>query len=138
MRVGAVKHRACFFAVRQVLYVLRHKIRLLLFVPRLFDQDGATFAIRCPKLLFSFFGVVADERRCRVQNGLRGAVVLLKSNGPCSGPVLFKMEKVFKVRASPRIDALTVVPHHPDIAVLFAECLYQKILQAVRVLVFVH
>ena len=56
----------------------------------------------------------------RVEDRLRGAVVLLEPEDPRTGKVLLEVEDVGDVRSSPRVDGLVLVSDHGEIARLSA------------------
>ena len=67
-----------------------------------------------------------------------GAVVLLQFDDLRPGEIFFKFQDVADVRAAPLVDALVVVAHHAQVAVLLRQQIDQSVLQHVGVLVLVH
>ena len=73
----------------------------------------------------------------RVQDGLRGAVVLLELHDLAVGIVRLEIEDVAQVGAPPGVDALVVVADHRQVAVLGCQVTAEQVLGAVGVLVLV-
>ena len=83
-------------------------------------------------------GVVADDRPGRVENRLRGTVILLEANHPGRRIVALEAQDVFDIGAAPAVDGLVFVTHHAEVLVLKRQLADQLVLRAVGVLVFVH
>ena len=116
----------------------RHIVCLVIFVHRPFDVYAAAGLIPGPELLALAPAVVGDHGVCRVQNCLRGAVVLLQADQLGVLVLIFKIQDVLDGRAAEAVDALVVVAHHAEIPVPARQQGGQQILQIVRVLILVH
>ena len=73
-----------------------------------------------------------------VQDRRHAPVVALELEHLAVGPAAGELADVLELRAAPRVDALEVVAHHHDVAVLRGEEVRERGLEAVRVLVLVH
>src|ERR1019366_2544874 len=76
--------------------------------------------------------------RGRLQNVLRGAVVLLQANDARLRKVLLKLQNVANVGAAPGVNALVFVAYGAYIVFAGGEHAHQFVLRAVGVLVLVH
>ncbi len=74
----------------------------------------------------------------RVEDELRGPVVLLQLHDRRVGVVAFEIEDVLDVGTAPAVDALVVVAHHAQVPVRRGKRLHPQVLRPVRVLVLVH
>src|ERR1019366_1813118 len=90
-----------------------------------------------PELLALAREVVLHHGARRRQNVLGGAVVLLQANGLGVGVVVFEIQDVADIGATPAVDGLVFVAHHADIAMLFGEQAHQIVLGAVGILILV-
>ena len=113
------------------------KVRLVRLMKDRFDEHFLTLAGIGPQGLPFSAGVVFDDRVRRIQNVLRGAVVLLQTDRARTGVFLFKIEDIRDIRAAEPVNALVVVADDADVALLTDELLHEKILQPVRVLILV-
>ena len=81
---------------------------------------------------------VLHHRVRHVENRGHAAVVALELQHLAVRPAAGELADVLELRAAPRVDALEVVAHHHDVAVLRGEDVRERGLEAVRVLVLVH
>ena len=88
--------------------------RLLLRVVGRVADDRLALAERRPQLLRLASLVVGDDGVGRVEDGLRGAVVLFEHDGPRVGEILLEVLDVADVGAAERVDGLVGVAHHGD------------------------
>ncbi len=79
-----------------------------------------------------------DDRPGDVQDGLRGAVVLLEPEHLAVGVVPLEVQDVPDIRPAERVDALGIVADHADVLEAFGQLANQQILDAVGILVLVH
>ncbi len=100
------------------------------------DDLRATLAIGPQRLLLAV-AVVADDRRGRVENHLRRAIVAFEAHDDRLREVGFEVEDVAKVGAAPFVDRLVRIADDGEIAVSAGDLLDQQVLGPVRVLVFV-
>ena len=77
-------------------------------------QDTAA-VIFCPKRLILSGLVMMDDSIRRLQNFLRGTVILLQLNYGCIGKILFKIQNIADICPTPAIDALVIIPDHAEI-----------------------
>ena len=113
------------------------EVRLVALIERRLDGHDLTAAVLRPEGLALSAGVVADNGVRRVQNVLRGAVVLLKADRPRPVILLLEVQDILDIRAAEAVDALVVVADDADVAVAPREQPRQQILQVVRVLILV-
>ena len=93
------------------------------------SSEKSRFGLR--SRLFSITGVG------RLEDGVRGAVVLLERDHLGAGEVALEVEDVANVRAAEAVDGLVRVPDGEHVAVLLGQQLQQPVLRVVRVLVLV-
>ena len=98
---------------------------------------GAAGAVRTKRLLELVRHVAHDGVR-HVEDGRDAPVVALELEHLAVGPAAGEFADVLELRAAPRVDALEVVAHDHDVAVLRGEDVRERGLEAVRVLVLVH
>ena len=80
---------------------------------------------------------MADHGVGGIQNVLCGAVILLQTDGPGPGVLLFKAEDVLDIGAPETVNALVVVTHHADVLPSSGQKVGQHILHVVGILVLV-
>ena len=104
--VRAVEHGGAQVGFRaSVLLDLRgDEARLALGVHGLVVADGRAGGVGRPEGLVLALGVVLDDGVGRVEDGLRGAVVLFELDDARLGVVLLEVEYVRDVRAAPAVD----------------------------------
>ncbi len=73
-----------------------------------------------------------------IQNRLRGAVVLLQLDDLSTGKVLLEIEDVEDVCAAPGVDALVIIAHYADVAMLQGQELTEHVLNVIGVLELIH
>jgi len=138
--VHAVQH-GIFFPVPAAVVVHHdaadNKIRLVLLVENRLDEHAVARARIGPEGLALPAGVVLDDGIRRVEDILRGAVVLLQADRAAALVFLFKVQNICDVRAAKFVNALVIVADDADVALFPHKLLHQKILQAVRVLILV-
>ena len=112
-------------------------IGLIRLACRLVDRDAVARSVLRPELFALAPPVVRDDGVGRVQNGLRGAVVLLQADDTCALELLFKGKNVLDSRAAEFVDGLVVVADDADVFIPARKQRCQLILQLVRVLILV-
>ncbi len=145
--VGAVEHGdlvrpvrplgALGLALEQLLHLAGDELRLGALVGDLHDLDERALPPRGPQVLALALAVVGDHGVGRVEDLLRGAVVLLQADDLRVRVVALELEDVADVGAAPRVDALVVVAHHGEVAVRAGEQVGEPVLGVVGVLVLV-
>ena len=95
--------------------------RFLPFRPALVDRDGEAVRLLRPQPLALAAAVVFDDPVGRLQNLVRGAIVLLQPHHVGPGEVLLEFQDVADVRAAPAVDALVVVAHHAQVPMLISQ-----------------
>ena len=100
-------------------------------------QDTAA-VIFCPKRLILSGLVMMDDSICRLQNFLRGTVILLQLNYGCIGKILFKIQNIADICPTPAIDALVIIPDHAEIFIFCRKHCHQLILACICILIFIH
>ena len=74
----------------------------------------------------------------RIQNIGRGAVILLQLNYRGIRVILFEIQDVMNICATPAVNGLIVIAHHAQVAALRRQQLHQLILGKVGILILVH
>ncbi len=123
--------------VDEPLDLRHHEARLGVLVLELAHVHRVAVAQLAPERLVLARAVVRDHRVGRVQDRLRGAVVLLELDHLGVREVVLEVEDVADVGAAEAVDRLVVVAHHAEVAVLLREELKPAILGPVGVLVLV-
>ena len=119
------------------LHLARDPLGLLVLAVRLEALDEHAARVLRPELLVLARLVAADDRMCRIQDQLRGAVVLLQLDDRGLGVVALEVEDVAQVRAAPGVDRLVVVAHDARFRWRRREMADPQVLRPVRVLVLV-
>ena len=138
--VHPVEHRVVLPAFAPAVaghHLPHHIIGLVALIKGGLDGDLLPRPVLCPQGLSLAPLVVADDGVGRVQNVLRGAVILLQPDGAGALVLLFKAENVADVRAAETVNALVVVAHHADIVPFVGQKAGQQVLQVVGVLILV-
>ena len=109
--VGAIEHRDVVVgevadAVCECVDLLRDEAGLVVFVVGDVADDELPFAGICPQPLLPPPGVARDDGVGRVEDRLRGAVVLFEQNGCGAGIVALKVLDVADRRTAERVDRL--------------------------------
>ena len=137
LRVGAVEDRHVAPAPtlpHPLVHELRHAQPLLLLVLARQEPEGLAPRARRPELLARAAPVVGDEVVGGLEDGRRGAVVLLQLEDGGAGEAHLEVEDVAQPRPAPGVDGLVVVPHDEEVAVPARELLDEGHLDAVGVL----
>ena len=82
--------------------------------------------------------VVGNHLIGRIQNIGRGAVILLQLNHRSIRVILFEIQNVMNVCATPAVNGLIVITYHAQVAALCRQQLHQLILGKVGILILVH
>ena len=99
--------------------------------------DLGAALVRGPKI-FSFApNVVCHHRRRRLEDVLRGAVVLFQANDFGLRKIFFELEDVANVGSAPRVDRLIFIANGADVVACAREHQHELVLRTVRVLIFV-
>ena len=112
--------------------------RFLPLRPALVDRDGEAVGPVRPQALVLSAMVVFDDPVGTLQDLVGGAVVLLETNHPGAGEILFEFQDVADIRAPPAVDALIVVAHHAQVPMLLRQQAHNVVLGHVGVLILVH
>ena len=115
-----------------------NKIALAAFITGLIQRDGIAPTIGGPQPFPLPAQIVRNHCVGRVQNRLRGTIILLKTDGPTALVLLFKVENILDGGTAEPVDALVIVADHTDIFVPACQQGGQQILHMVGVLIFVH
>ena len=94
-------------------------------------------AVVRPELFPLAAAVVRNDGVRRVQNALRGAVILFQTDDLRALVLLFKVQNVGDGRTAEAVDALVVVAHDADIFIAPGQQRSQQVLQMVRILILV-
>ena len=138
--VHPVEHRVVLPAFAPAVaghHLSHHIIGLVALIKGGLDGDLLPRPVLRPQGLSLAPLVVADDGVGRVQNVLRGAVILLQPDGAGALVLLFKAENVADVRAAETVNALVVVAHHADVVPFVGQKAGQQVLQVVGVLILV-
>ena len=88
-----------------------HAFGLVVGVTAFDDADRRSFALFAPEFLFVQVRIVRNQCIRRAQNASPAAVILFETDNPERRIVARKFGKIFRIRTTPRIDALIVVTH---------------------------
>ncbi len=117
---------------------LHDEVRLIALVEGGVQADlFAARAVR-PEVLAEPAGVVRDERVRRLEDGARGAVVLLEAVELRVGEVAPELLHVLHARAAPAIDRLIIVKYGKRAARAAHQQAHPGVLDGVRVLELIH
>ena len=114
-----------------------HVARLGLLVLDLDHAHGIAVAELRPEPLLLPLRVVRDHGVRRLEDRVRGAVVLLERDRPRLREVALELEDVADVGAAEGVDRLVGIADRADVVVVLGEQLQQPVLRVVRVLVLV-
>ena len=142
LRVGPVQNsdvaRSVGFPLAlQALDLARDELSLMRLVVRLHHHDIGPALPVGPELLLLAGPVVADDRVRRVEDPLRGPIVLFELDDLRVGVVALEVEDVADIGATPAEDGLVVVAYDRQVLLEAREVPKQHVLGAVRVLVLV-
>ena len=98
------------------------------------DHHGPAGAVFRPQVLLLALLVQRDHGMGRIENGLRGAVVLVEDYNSGVREIVLEVEDVADIGRTPGVDGLVWVAHDADVAMAGSELLAQHILGDVRVL----
>ena len=137
LRVRAIQHGdlvGAAAAIDEALGAFRDEARLFHLVVALVKEQRVAGAGGGPQGFAQALGVLFDEAVCGVEDGARGAVVLLQPNhlGVCE--VFREALDVLHLGAAPAIDGLIVIAHGHDVALGAGQHPQGSILNDVRVL----
>ena len=121
----------------QTLHLTGDELCLLVLVVGVEDGDLGAAAAIGPQLLVLAAGVAADDGVGSIEDRLGGPVVLLELHDLGIRVVALEVEDVAQVGAAPRVDALVIVAHHRQVAVLGGQQAAEQVLRAIGVLVLV-
>ena len=116
--VGTVQHRTVTPAAAPA--VVHHdlpqdKVGLVALVEGGLYRHQLAAAVLRPQGLALAALVVANDRVCRVQNVLRGAIILFQPDDPRALELPLKAEDIGDIRAPEAVNALVVVTYHTDV-----------------------
>ena len=117
---------------------LGHQLALFVVGGGLQHLNQRAFLVLRKNVLAQLGLVVLDDRVGRLHDVLGGAVVLLQLEDLQLGVVLLEVQNVLNISAPEGVDALRVVAHHADVAVLGGQLARNQVLGVVRVLVLIH
>ena len=114
------------------------QVGLLAFGVGLDHADRLAFARLREAFLLQAPFVVRDQAVGGLDDGLRGAVILLQAEFLRLGIVLLETQDVLDAGAAEAVDALGVVAHHAEVVMRLGQAAQDEILGPVGVLVLVH
>ena len=101
-------------------------------------RGGSFFCVFCgDKIFFDSIFIFGNERIRRVKNFLCGTKIFVHNNCSCWRKIFVEVQKVFRVRASPRINCLVRIAYDEKIFVIGAKRFHKAILNLVDVLKFI-
>ena len=115
-----------------------NKVGLVALVQNGLDQHLFSGAALGPQGFALAARIVPDDGVGSVQNILRGAVILLQTDGAAGAVLLLKGENIFDIGPAKAVDGLVVIPHHADILPAAGQQPGQEILEMVGILVLVN
>src|SRR5437667_310570 len=114
---------------------LRDEVRLLVLVPAAIDRGRLAGGVLGPECLVFSLQVVVDHGGGECENALGRPVILLELHHARARKVLFKIQNVVDIRATPFIDRLVAIAHDAHVAMLVGQRPDDPVLRAVGVLV---
>ena len=140
--IGAVQYGK-IPVLRPVPLLFLHDIRsneLRFLISRLkpAEMDLLSFFLVRPEPLILSGGIVPDHGVCRIQDRLRGTVILLQLYHRRLRKHLLKIQDIADIRPPEFIDRLVVVTHHAEISVFLRQKPDQLKLRGVGILILVH
>ena len=115
----------------------RNVFRLALLRIRTMQTNFLAGAVVCPQLFALTAGIVADDLVCRGENVLRGAVVLLQTDGFGVPVLLLKFQNIRDGRTAEFIDTLVIVTDNTDVFIAARKQADEHILRMVGVLILI-
>ena len=141
LRVGPIQAGTVvqFISLAQIPFdLVHHAVSFLIRIVHMEQLDQLTFLVLRPKALGLPVPVVLDHGICRIQDILRGPVVLLQSDHLRIRKDLFKLQNVFYIRTAEFINRLVVIAHNTDVVVLCRQETHKHKLRGVCILIFIH
>ena len=122
LSIGAIKHshfaQLGAFLKLQLLHALDYEASLIPFVHRLIIGYLRAHAIIGPQIFRLAARIIFNYRISGIQNHLCAAVVLLQLHQLGFGIILFKVQNIADIRATPAVNALVRIAHHAQIMML--------------------
>ena len=143
MRVGAIEHGDTWWfglvpgLANIFLDVIGDEERFALAVQSFVIANLRATIAGSPQRFSFALQVVRDDGARRLQNHLRGAIVLFQSNDFGAREIFFKIKNVANIGAAPGINALIFIADDADILLLARQHLHQFVLGTVGVLIFI-
>ena len=134
-KIGQFDFRVAVFGKQNA---IGHRIGFVFFIFTRQHLHHIAQPVFAPQLFLKQFGIVADDLVGNPQNARAGAIILLKLNHFQIGVVLLQQTQVFHVRTTPSINALVIIPHGGELAIVADEQLHQCVLTLIGVLAFVY
>src|SRR3546814_5894789 len=100
------------------------------------DPDAFAFGLCAPQRLGVLVRIVGDQRIGRAQHAVAAAVVLFELDYLQRRVVPGQLRQVLRVGAAPGVDALVVVAHAGEVALVAGQRLEHPVLGVVGVLAF--
>ena len=120
--IGAIKHshvpQLRPFLELQLLHALDNEASFIPFVNRLIIGYLRAHAIIGPQIFRLAARIIFNYRISGIQNHLCAAVVLLQLHQLGFGIILFKVQNIADIRATPAVNALVRIAHHAQIMML--------------------
>ena len=134
-KIGQFDFRVAVFGKQNA---VGHGIGFVFFVFTRQHLHHIAQTVFAPQLFLKQFGIVADDLVGNAQDARAGAVILLQFNHFQIGIILLQQAQIFHVRTAPSINALIVIPHCGEFAIVADEQLHQRVLTLIGVLAFVY
>ena len=134
---GEIAVRQTTLRVHPVPDIVRDKLRLLHRVPQLMKVHSGTGALTCPERLLLSVHIVVNHRVRRIENILRGAVILLETHHKGIRKHRLKIQNVPDIRTAELVNRLIVVAHDTKIPATAREQPDQLKLRPVRILILI-
>ena len=134
-KIGQFDFRVAVFGKQNA---VGHGIGFVFFVFTRQHLHHIAQAVLAPQLFLKQFRIVADDLVGNAQDARTGTIILLQFNHFQIGIVLLQQAQIFHVRTAPSINALIVIPHRGEFAIVADEQLHQRVLTLIGVLTFVY
>src|SRR5690606_9029233 len=100
--------------------------------------DSLPFLIFGKNMLLQLVLIIGNDTICRIDNILRGTVVLLQFENFQIGIVFLEIENVLDVCSPESIDALGVIANHADVLIDGCQFPHDEVLGKVGILVLIN
>ena len=141
LRVGPVKAGTVvqLIALAHIaLDLIHHAVGFFIRIVHMEQLDQLAFLVLRPEAFGLPVPVVLDHGIGRIQDILRGAVVLLQTDHLGIRKDLLELQNVFDICAAEFVDRLVVIAHNTDVVILGCQETHKHKLRGVGILILIH